>query len=47
MAALQQHVASIKAAYYNQDPRSLLATFRLDPTTFSTLQTDLNKDVSR
>ncbi|CDS82088.1 related to protein that forms a complex with Thp3p [Sporisorium scitamineum] len=47
MAALQQHVASIKAAYYTQDSRSLLAAFRLDPTTFSALQADLNKDPRR
>lgn len=47
MAALQQHVASIKAAYYAQDSRSLLAAFRLDPTTFSALQADLNKHPRR
>lgn len=45
MAALQQHVATIKSAYYTQDSRSLLAAFRLDPTTFSALQADLNKNV--
>ena len=45
MAALQQHVASIKSAYYTQDSRALLAAFRLDPTTFSALQADLNKNV--
>uniref|UniRef100_V5EB58 Uncharacterized protein n=1 Tax=Kalmanozyma brasiliensis (strain GHG001) TaxID=1365824 RepID=V5EB58_KALBG len=47
MAALQQHVASIKNAYYTQDSRSLLAAFRLDPTIFSALRADLNKDPRR
>jgi len=46
MAALQQHLAAIKNAYYTQDGRSLLASFRLDPTTFAALQADLNKNVS-
>ncbi|SNX83232.1 related to protein that forms a complex with Thp3p [Melanopsichium pennsylvanicum] len=47
MAALQQHVAAIKSAYYTQDPRALLAAFRIDPTTFSALQADLNKNPRR
>lgn len=46
MAALQQHVATIKSAYYAKDSRSLLAAFRIDPTTFFALQNDLNKTVS-
>ncbi|GAC96311.1 COP9 signalosome complex subunit 12 [Pseudozyma hubeiensis SY62] len=47
MAALQQHVANIKRAYYSQDARSLLAAFRVDATTFSALQNDLNKTPRR
>lgn len=46
MAALQQHIAAVKRAYFSQDAHALLAAFRIDPGTFGAIQADLNRDVS-
>ncbi|SPO44091.1 related to protein that forms a complex with Thp3p [Moesziomyces antarcticus] len=47
MAALQQHVAAVKRAYFSQDAHALLAAFRIDPGTFGAIQADLNRDPNR
>ncbi|PWZ00590.1 hypothetical protein BCV70DRAFT_189069 [Testicularia cyperi] len=47
MAALQQHVAAIKRAYYALDSTSLHCCFRLDLRTYQTLKADLLRNPGR